>query len=213
MISVFVVDDHKILLDAMVDFLNKTPQISCVGTASSGNEAINKFSINKPDIILMDIGLPDMNGLECAAAILKKEPEQKIIALSSYLELSVVKKMFKIGAKSYVSKSSDMEELILAINKIYAGETFVSQSIQAQFLNQLSGVEQKDGFDKPQITKRELEVLKLIAEEKTTTEISEQLFISVNTVESHRKNLISKFQVRNSVGLVKKALTLKIIQA
>ena len=212
MIKVFIIDDHKILLESIVTYLKSKAHIICVGSALTGKEGVEKLSIIKTDIVLMDIGLPDMSGLDCTELLMKNNPELKIIGLSGYLEISVVKKMFKLGAKGYVSKNCGMEELFDAIQQVYNGKNYVSPSVQSAFLNELSGNLTSKYTLLPQITKRELEVLNLIKDEYTTSQISEKLFISVNTVESHRKNLISKFQVKNAVGLIIKALELNIIK-
>ena len=212
MIKVFIIDDHKILLESIVTFLKSKEHIICVGVALTGREGVEKISNIETDIVLMDIGLPDMSGLDCTEILIKNNPEIKIIGLSGYLEISVVKKMFKLGAKGYVSKGCGMEDLFDAIQQVHNGENYVSPSVQSAFLNELSGNLTSKYTLLPQITKRELEVLNLIKEEFTTSQISDKLFISINTVESHRKNLISKFQVKNAVGLVIKALELNIIK-
>jgi DNA-binding NarL/FixJ family response regulator len=214
MISVFIIDDHIVLAEAIRDYLEKQVNIDCVGFATTGKQGVEDVLSRNPDIALLDIGLPDINGLECAKLILADNPDQKIVCLSTFLEVSIVKKLFKLGIKGYISKATNLNELVDCINKVNQGETYLGKEIQKVYMEELNGTHDKKQSRwtyVPQLTKREEEVLKLIANEATTKEISQSLFISVNTVESHRKNLINKFQVKNSIGLVRKALELKML--
>ncbi len=214
MISVYIVDDHKILAQALLDFLNTNPLIECVGMEHSGEKALEKIPPLKPDVVLMDIGMPGMNGVECCKELLKIDDQLKVVGLSTHLEISVVKSLFKAGAKGYVSKAADLREIPVAIEKVSQGERYIGEIIRQEFMAEMGG--EHTGREKPKgyipnLTQREKEVLELIAEECTTEEIGKKLFISVNTVQTHRKNLISKFGVRNSVGLVLKALELELL--
>ena len=214
MIGVFIVDDHKILAQSLMDYLNGKANIECVGMAHAGKEALAEIPLKKPDVILMDIGMPEMDGISCSKALLDENPNLKIIGLSTHREISLVKQLFKAGAKGYVSKHADLGEIQQAIEQVYAGKRYIGQLIREDYLSELSGAETTNASGYtfvPQLTQREQEVLELIAEEFTTDEIAEKLFISKNTVQTHRKNLIHKFAVRNSVGLVLKALELGII--
>lgn len=214
MIQVFIVDDHKILIDAIQMHLDREEDIQCVGFATHGQEAIDTIPNLDVDVVLMDINLPDINGLECTKALKAIKPDLKIIALSSHLEISIVKKMLKSGASGYVSKSTNITQMDKAIRAVQNGEKFLDDKISNIYMDDLMGKKQKikSSVFIPTLTKREKEVLSLIAEEFTTQEISEKLYISMNTVETHRKNLMNKFQVRNSIGLVKKAIELKLIE-
>ncbi len=214
MIKVYIVDDHKILIDAIQNHLEAEQDIECVGFATSGDEALNDIPKSVPDVVLMDISLPNTNGIELTKKLIKTDPDLKIIALSSHLEISIVKKILKCGALGYVSKSTNIAQLDTAIRKVYGGEKFLDDKISEIYMNSLMGEQSRKSNLSfiPNLTKREKEVLSLISEEYTTQEISEKLYISINTVETHRKNLMQKFQVRNSVGLVKKAIELKLIE-
>jgi len=217
MITVFTVDDHKMLIDSFKEHFENIEDIEVIGYAISGQQAITALNLSDreltPDVILLDIGLGDMNGVECAKQLLKNDPNLKIIGLSTYMQASIVKKMLKTGAKGYVSKSTDLSQLEHAIREVMGGNTYLDQQIQQSLVNsvmQQKPVKKTDII--PSLTKREKEVLILIAEEYNTKEIATDLFISVNTVETHRKNLISKFNVKNSIGLVRKAMQLNLLE-
>jgi DNA-binding NarL/FixJ family response regulator len=216
-IKVFIIDDHKILIDSFKDHFKHVQGIDVIGYALSGCEAIELLHpeerIETPDVILQDIGLTDMNGIECATALLKNDSTLKIIGVSSYMEISIVKKLLKVGAKGYVSKATDIEQLEEAIKKVHAGETFLGQQIsQAMIMSVQKDTRKNPHKVIPDLTEREKEVLEQIAEEKSTKEIAEALFISPNTVETHRKHLILKFDVKNSVGLIKKAIEFNLLR-
>lgn len=217
MIEVYAVDDHKMLIDSFTEHFTSIQDIKVIGYSLSGSAAIDSLNPkdrqSNPDIVLLDIGLGDMNGVECAKQLLKNDPKLKIIGLSTYMQASIVKKMLKTGAKGYVSKSTDLSQLEHAIREVMNGNTYLDQQIQQSLVNsvmQLKPTKSKEII--PKMTKREKEVLVLIADEYNTKEIASSLFISINTVETHRKNLISKFNVKNSIGLVRKAMQLKLLE-
>lgn len=214
-IKVFIIDDHKILVDSFKDHFAKTKGIEVIGYALSGCEAIEALDPDtcKPDIVLQDIDLEDMTGIECATALLKLNPTLKIIGVSSYTESVIVKKLIKTGAKGYISKSTDIENLETAIRQVNAGENYIGAHI-AESLSK-EGLKKETKGRKPIIpiiSDREKDVLTLIGEELNTNEIAEKLFISANTVMTHRKNLLLKFDVKNSVGLVRKALEFELLK-
>lgn len=215
MIHVFIVDDHKILAQALFDFLNTAPNIECIGMEHSAEKAIEEITRIKPDVVLMDIVMPGMNGVECCRKLMKIDDQLNIIGLSTHMEISVVKSLFKAGAKGYVSKAADLREIPVAIERVNEGQRYIGEVIREEFMAEMgadsAGRKTPKGYI-PNLTQREKEVLELIAQECTTEEIGKRLFISVNTVQTHRKNLISKFGVRNSVGLVLKALELRLIE-
>ncbi len=214
-IRVLIVDDHKILAQALVDYLNSTGKIDCIGMTHSGEEAIEQVPKLQPDVILMDIGLPGIDGIECCKRLVKTDDQLKIVGLSTHIEISVAKRLFKVGAKGYVSKNADIREVLTAIENAHQGRRYIGNIIREAYLSELSNDRPSKASSYsyvPTLTARETEVLQLIAEELTTDEIGQRLFISSNTVQTHRKNLISKFGVRNSVGLILKALELGMIE-
>lgn len=210
-IKIYIIDDHKILIDTFSQYFESIKDFEVVGFALNGCEAIEMLNPRegnvKTDIVLQDIDLTDMSGIDCAKALLKINPDLKIIGVSSYTESAIVKKLMSIGAKGYVSKSNDMDNLEKAIRTVYNGEEYLGSDITKNLLNDvMNSSKPKRKSLVPSITERENDVLKLIYQEKNTEEIAKELFISVNTVQTHRKNLILKFDVRNSVGLIRKAI-------
>jgi len=215
MISVFIIDDHQILIDAIKQHLSTVEDVEVVGTSVSALSGIDAVFELRPDVLLLDISMAELDGIKCAERILKKNPEQRIIILSTHQEVSIIKKVIKIGVLGYVSKANGISTIDKAIKQVHNGEKFlgehISQAYMADLLNS-SNPRPVDLAIIPKLTSREKEVLELIASEATTQEIGSRLHISPNTVETHRRNLISKFQVRNSVGLVRKAMELRLLE-
>ena len=214
-IKLFLIDDHKILIDSFMDHFKLSKNIEVIGYALSGLEAIELLHpdeiLKTPDVVLQDIGLGDMNGIECTKALLKNNPDLKIVGVSSYMEPSVVKKLMRAGAKGYVSKATDIEQLEEAIIQVNKGEIFFGTQIAKSLEAAAAGNNKKIYGFIPTLTVREQEVLEQIALEKNSKEIATALFISANTVETHRKKLILKFDVKNSVGLIRRAMELNLI--
>ncbi len=212
-IKIFIIDDHKILIDSFKDHFKDIKDIEVVGYALSGCEAIEALNPkeikNIPDIILQDIDLEDMSGIECAKSLLKINPSLKIIGVSSYTESVIVKNLMQVGAKGYISKATDIENLEMAIRQVYKGEKYIGEHITHSLFNENNNKKRKPII--PIISDREAEVLQLISEELNTNEIATRLFISSNTVMTHRKNLLLKFDAKNSVGLIKKAIEFNLI--
>lgn len=214
MITVFAIDDHQIIIDAISSHLDDVENITLIGSSTSPIEGIKSINEKSPDVVLLDISMPEMNGVECAQAIIDQNPNEKIIMLSTHQEVSIIKKVMKIGVLGYVSKTSGIGTIDLAIQKVYEGGKYLGENIADAYMQDLLNPNKKtsDLTVIPTLTKREEEVLQLIANESTTQEMSAALHISTNTVETHRRNLISKFQVRNSVGLVRKAMELNLLK-
>ncbi len=205
MINIVVLDDHTLVLNGIEVMLEQCDDISINSTFSKGKDLLDFLTIYTPDIILLDINLPDSNGIELCSCILKMYSSISIIGLSNYSETSFIKNMMRNGAKGYLLKNTSKEELIEAIKTVYSGDTFLPTVLKNKLLNESFGMQPSSFI--PKLTRREDEILKLIAEELTNSEISEKLFISIKTVESHRKNLLQKFGVRNTAGLIKEAFT------
>jgi DNA-binding NarL/FixJ family response regulator len=203
MIRVFIVDDHPMVVEGIRSILLQLPQIEVAGHAMSAASCQGYFVNNTADLILLDINLPDQSGVEVCRTLLKRKPEVKIIALTNFDQLTYLQSMKDAGAKGYLLKNSSSIDIEKAITSVMSGKEFwlgrdnVRESIQDH--NQML------------LTRREVEVLKLIAEGLTNHEIAEKLFVSDSTVDSHRKNLLSKLQVKNTASLVRVALEKKII--
>lgn len=207
MISIILVDDHVIMRDGLRRLLEGESDIEVVGEANNGREAV-KISIEKnPDIVVMDVAMQDMNGIEATRQIKKENPNIKIIALSMHSERQIVVGIFRAGASGYLLKDSTSAELVEAIRTVYRDRKYISQKISDIVFQEISDVT-KDfkeiGVDV--LTNRESEILQLIAEGNSTKRIAKVLFISPKTVESHRANIMEKLDIHNIPELTKYAI-------
>lgn len=203
---VLLVDDHSVVLEGLELLL------STFNFVEKTNKAIDKKTLqyilqnsSLPDIILLDIELGNSDGVELCKDMKNKYPNIKIIALTSYSDTYTVKSSVKAGFDGYLLKSDDREIVMMALQKVTAGETFYSPQLKNLFFQQ--SISNKSSV----LTKREQDVLKLIADEKTTKEIANELFISEKTVENHRSNLMLKLEAKNMAGLVKRAISKGLI--
>lgn len=205
MIKLLIADDHQVLIEGLVELLNGFEHIEIVKTVNNGQQVLDALNDHNIDVILLDINMPILNGLDACKKIKQKYPDTKVLALTTLDKGSFIQQMLKNGASGYLLKNTSQDELITAIETVYRGETFINEQTNKILLNSLMNQKPNEAFI-PTLTRREKEVLDLIAKEMTTNEISEALHISLNTVETHRRNLIQKFNVRNSVGLVREAM-------
>lgn len=206
MIQVFLVDDHKMVIQGLQLLLENNNDIEVIGTAMDGEEAISKIPITKPDVVLLDINMPKINGIDTCKILIKSHPNIKIIAISMHQETSLIKMMLKAGAKGYVLKNAGKRTLIDAIKTVYNGKIYLDATVNDIVLNSLANSSKKKTSPFPTISRREKEVLQLILAEHTTQEMADKLFISFGTIETHRRNLLNKLGARNTAGLVKIAL-------
>lgn len=206
MINVLVADDHQLLIDGIKTTLEDVPDIQIAAEAKDGYQVL-KILETRDDInvILMDINMPKLDGLDCTRQVSKKYPEIKIIALSQYDEKRFVKRMIKNGASGYLLKDSDKDILVKAIKKVYTGEKYFCDRLSLRLATMELKIEDTKSLF-PKLTERENEILNLICQEHSSYEIAEKLFISFHTVESHRANLMSKAGVKNTAGLVRWAV-------
>jgi len=205
-IQIAIVDDHIMVIEGLRSMLEETELISVSLTATSAEDFLSRLEEDPlPSVLLLDINLPGQNGIELCSDLSRSHPNMAVIGLSNYSETAFIKNMMRSGAKGYLLKNSKKEELVEAIKTVSLGEIYLPNDIRNQLLNDSIGSHQPSGF-MPKLSRREKEVLKLIAEEMTSSEIAEKLFISLKTVESHRKNLHQKLDVRNTAGLIKTAI-------
>lgn len=206
MIKIMIADDHTMFVDGIDSILNKETDMQVVCKCYDGQEVLNKLKTEQPDIILLDINLPGMTGIEVSKKVLADYPSVKILAISMFNEESFVTEILNNGAQGYILKNTGIEELLTAIRTICGGKTYFSKDVTNTIMKSLmkKRMESK-GSTKliPKISRREKEVLKLIVEEFTTQEIAKELFISLKTVESHRSSLLNKMNARNTAGLVR----------
>ncbi len=207
MISLILVDDHVIMRDGLRNLLKAESDIEVIGEADNGRDAV-KISIEKnPDIVVMDIAMHDMNGIEATRQIKKENPDIKIIALSMHSERQIVVGIFRAGASGYLLKDSTSAELVEAIRSINSGGNYISQKISDIVLKEISNTKKDSkeiGLDV--LTNRESEILQLISEGNSTKRIAKVLFISPKTVESHRANIMEKLNIHNLPELTKYAI-------
>ena len=209
-IKIAITDDHKMVLQGIASMLQSTPELQVVGLYENGQQTIDRIQQDTPDVLFLDINLPDINGIDLSKKLLKLYPHLKIIALTNFEDISFVKRMLKNGVHGYLLKNTDKLELVTAMKTVLSGELFLQKDIQSRLLSQTSKKTNDNGL-KPNLTRREHDVLVAISEELTTQEISEKLFISPKTVETHRMNIMSKLGAKNSVGIIKIAIEKELL--
>ncbi|KRT17066.1 LuxR family transcriptional regulator [Pedobacter ginsenosidimutans] len=197
-IKLAVVDDHPIVIQGIVSLINNLENMYVVGSFQSGSALISFLNNNEIDIILLDIMLPDGNGIELCAQVKKLSPKTVVIAISNHTERSIIMQILQNGASGYILKNASVEELKNGIETALRGELAFSREvieiIAKPSVNDLKG--------RPKFTKREKQILQLIAQGKTTAGIADELFLSPLTVETHRRNMMQKLDVKNSIELI-----------
>jgi DNA-binding NarL/FixJ family response regulator len=204
--KIAITDDHELVLQGISSMLENIPEIQVVATYKNAHETLNNLHKNLPDVLLLDINLPDINGIDLSKKLLNKFPDLKIIALTNFEDMSFVKRMLKNGVHGYLLKNTDKTEIAEALKTVLSGDLFLQKDIQKKLLNQQVAAKTNNNGLIPKLTRREHDVLVAISEELTTQQISEKLFISPKTVETHRMNIMSKLGAKNSVGIIKIAL-------
>lgn len=201
--KLFIVDDHFMVIEGIQSLLKNEKEIEWMGHATNAASCLAFLQKQLPDVILMDINLPDMSGIELCKEVKEKYPSVFVIGLSTFNQYSLIEKMMDGGASGYLLKNATREEIMEAIQTVLKNRTYFSREA-AQTMR-------KDDSIKIVLTRREKEVLELIADGMTNNEIALKLFISVTTVDTHRKNLLAKFEARNIASLVKMAVQMKFI--
>jgi len=216
-IKVAVVDDHTLLRDALAHSLQQVDDIQVVGSLSSGEEIVNKFRLLNPDVVIMDIVMKGMTGIE-ATRWLKERSEVKVILLSGEIKKEFVSAGIQSGIDGYLPKDVEKDNLVNAIRAVYKGEKFFNEAITKLVFEDFYKKEQttsgtKTQLNKTDLTKRELEVFTLVASGKTNREVADALFISVKTVDTHKMNILDKLGLKNTAELVKYAIKNNLISA
>ncbi|SFN25353.1 two component transcriptional regulator, LuxR family [Chitinophaga sp. YR627] len=207
MIKVVVVEDHPIMVEGLKNILRSDAGIEVSGAYGDGKSVLQALEKGQPDVMLMDVNLPDISGVNLCGEVKKKYEDVRIIALSTHDEQPVIHSMLQNGASGYVQKNALGNEIIHAIYAIMDGEEYLCSSTKEALKN--ADMELLKAI--PRITRREKEILQLIGKGLTTMQIADQLFISTHTVESHRKNLMEKFGVNNTTSVVKLASEYKLL--
>lgn len=211
MIHILIADDHQMFIDGLRSLLEDTEDISVVGDARNGFEVLECCEQLKVDIVIMDINMPEMDGIQATREVLKKHPSIKVLGLSMYNDREYISDILKAGAMGYILKNTGKESLLNAIATLQSGANYLGEEVSRTLLNSFMKNPQVSHFVE-KISGREKEVLECIATGRTTHEIAEQLFISKNTVETHRKNLLYKLKARNTAELVNNAYKQRLIQ-
>lgn len=212
LIRVAIVDDHELFVDGIEALLHNDPQIDFVGKCSTGKSILGLLEENPAAVLLLDISLPDTSGIDLCAEIRLRFPSVRILALSMHNDQSLIARMLSAGASGYVLKNAGKEELLTAIKNIHAGQKYYSGAVTEALLKQsVLQISDSPSPTPPRLSRRELEVLKLITEGLTNKEIANKLFISQKTVETHRMNLMYKLNVHNAASLSAEALRLNLL--
>ncbi len=205
---ILIADDHQLIREGLINLLKSQHDIEIAGQAENGRQAVKMAKEIIPDIIIMDIGMPDMNGVQASRQIMKEQQLTKIIALSMHSNHQFVHGMFRAGAKGYILKDCAMNEIISAIKAVKDGKIYICQEIRGIVLNEYAGAEAEIVHEQVYLSYREKEILKLLAEGNSVKIIAEKLHLSIKTVETHRKNIQDKTGKKNLAELTKFAINI-----
>lgn len=205
---ILMVDDHKLFLAGLCDIVAKEQDMEVVGMGENGNDGIALARKLSPDIIIWDIAMPGMNGIEAAAQVKKWLPNSKMAALSMHLDKHIIGEVFKIGMRGYILKEASPQEFIYALRIIAGGEIFLSPKVATMFMNDYLKLLEKNSSrgEKSILSERETQILQFLVHGKSSTTISAELHISKSTVDTHRRNILDKFGCENVTCLTRYAL-------
>ncbi|MBS1739900.1 MAG: response regulator transcription factor [Bacteroidetes bacterium] len=202
--KLFIVDDHFMVIEGIKAMLQDEPDIDWLGHAYNADSCLSFLKYHQPDVILMDINLPDKSGIELCKEVFEKYASIKIIGLSTFNQLSFISKMLDHGAMGYLLKNATKQEIITAINTVMKGKNYLS--------TEAANMMKKPSIaDAPTLTRREIEVLQLIAEGMTNADMANKLFVSATTIDTHRKHLLEKFNAKNTAALIHLAAQMKYL--
>jgi DNA-binding NarL/FixJ family response regulator len=211
-IKIVIADDHHILLDGLKAMLQKQKDVEVAGLYSNGKDLFDELTTTIPDVAIVDINMPGMNGQQLTVKIKEFFPQVHVIALSMYDDATHIMDMIEAGVSGYLLKNVNDKELLDAVRMVAAGKMYFSPEVSEKITTMVISQQKRlDQPEEPRLTDRELEILKLIAEEMSNAEIGNTLFISERTVETHRKNMLRKTNNKTIVGLLKFALEKKLI--
>lgn len=203
---IFIVDDHQLVIDGIKSLLENSDEFLVSGSSRYPEKVMDLLAESPADILLTDISMPSMSGIELTRIIKRRFPEIKVIAISMHGENQIIKEMLDAGISGYILKNTGKLELLNALQKVQAGGTFFDEAVTREILNSFNNKNEEQ-----RLTLREIEIVKLIEKEYSNKQISDKLFISERTVETHRKNIFRKSNTQSVVGLLKYAYGLKLI--
>jgi len=209
--NLIIADDHKMFIDGLLSILKDAPEFSVTTTAKNGAQVLKYLDINGVDdlhLLVTDLTMPEIDGIELNKIVKEKYPTLKTLVVSMHIDGGMIDKLIRNNVDGYVPKNAEKEELLSAMRTIVGGEKYFSSEVKRAYTDAMFENKKQEEIN---LTDREKEVLKLIAEENTTQEIADTLFLSKHTIESYRKNLISKLQVKNLAGLTKQAINMGLL--
>jgi DNA-binding NarL/FixJ family response regulator len=206
-VRIVIADDHKLMREGLSSLLSQQADIMVVGQAINGREAVQLTERENPDVVVMDVSMPDLNGIDATRQILSRSPRTRVIALSMHSDRQFVAEMFRAGARGYLLKDSAFEELASAITRVAKDETYIAPRISGFRVEDYTRDEERgEPLLKPRLSEREREVLQMMAEGKGTKEIAADLHLSAKTVETHRQHLMDKLEMYSVAELTKFAI-------
>ncbi len=217
---ILIADDHDVVRSGLRALLHSFPDFSVIGEAADGEEAVRLASERKPDVILMDISMPRLDGIEATTHIIEQQPDARVVILSVHEDEEYVRRILKAGARGYVLKNARRKEIAQAVRSALSGDRFFSPGISRIIVDGYikrsadspPGQQQPETQGDQRLTKRELEILGLIANGLTNKQIADQLFLSFRTVNTHRTNIMQKLDIHDTAGLVRHAMSLGLVK-
>lgn len=210
-IRIIIADDHQLFREGLANLLADSADIEILAQAENGHEAISKTKELGPDVVLMDIGMPVLDGVEATRQLIKELPNTKVVALSMHANKQYIKGMFEAGASGYLFKNCAYDELIKAIRTVYSGKKYLSDAITEIMIQDYLGKEEDLPLTDSELTERESEILKLIAEGVSVSDISDKLFVSIKTIGTHKQHILEKLNLKSTTDIVKYAIKKGII--
>ena len=210
-INLLIADDHQLIIDGLIKILETEKTIGNIYSVNNGKEAVDKALTYNIDCVIMDINMPVLNGLEATKLIKKAKPEIKVIVVSMLYDASIVSKMMKAGADAFINKDTGKIELLKAIEKLMNNEKYISPEISNNLFIHFADRNVNARDNEKHLTPREIEIIRYIADGLTNQEIASKLFLSPVTVDTHRKNILAKLQLKNTAALVKYAAEHKLL--
>lgn len=209
MIRVFIVDDHQVVIDGLSSILSVDDNIKFCGSAQNGKDALQQLETESPDVLLLDINMPEMDGIQVIKALKERGDSVRILVLTMHNNPQFTKQLVQLGVEGCILKNAGKKELLHALNEVNNGDRYYGKDVTETLFTSVKHTQ--DAVAEVQLTKREVQIIKLIASEYTTNEIASELSISTHTVDTHRKNIVSKLGVKNTAGLVKFAMENELV--
>jgi len=210
-IRVLITDDHQIVLDSLSLLISTIPDMEVIGTLNDSRKVLAFLENHEIDILVTDLSMPYLTGIDLTLQVRSQFPQLKILMLTVSEDAETIRKSFQAGISGYVMKKANRAELERALTKVASGEKYFSEAVMKELLSTIAITSDELPSEPIAVTPRELEIIRLIAQELSTSEIAERLFISAGTVETHRHNILRKLGVKNAIGIIKYAVKHKLV--